>query len=156
MKDHPSSIQPLNQNLKLELTAINQFFLHSRIAQNWGLENLAKASYQASIGAMKTADSLIARILFLEGLPNLQALGKILVGEDVAEIVSCDLSLMTQSRTQYQRSIKLCEQSTDYESRSLLIPALNQVEEHIDRLETQSWLIDSLGIENYIQSQTGG
>ena len=156
MKEHPSSIHPLNQNLKLELTAINQFFLHSRIAQNWGLENLANAAYQASLGAMKTADALIARILFLEGLPNLQALGKILVGEDVVEMISCDLSLMTRSRTQYQRSIELCEQSTDYESRSLLIPALNQVEEHIDRLETQTWLIDSLGIENYIQSQTGG
>ncbi len=156
MKDHPSSIQPLNKNLKLELTAINQFFLHSRIAQNWGLKNFANVNYQASINAMKTADKLIARILFLEGLPNLQALGKIFIGEDVGEIISCDLALMTKSRAQYQRSIEQCERATDYESRTLLIPAIHRVEEHIDWLETQTWLIDSLGTENYMQSQIGG
>ena len=153
MKGDAKIIQSLNLNLKLEITAINQLFLHSRISKNWGLNNLANFNYKASLVAMNTADSLIARILFLQGLPNLQDIGKILIGETVEEMISCDLMTMIALRQQYLDSIALCESQTDFESRFLIMPALDLTEEHIDWLESQQWLIESMGIENYTQAQ---
>ena len=153
MKSNSEVIAALNSNLKFELTAINQLFLHSRIARNWGLNGLADANYKVSIDAMKTADSLIDRILFLEGLPNLQLLGKISIGENVREIIECDLRTFQSGRSEYLKSIELCETHIDYESRSQLTTSLEAVEEHIDHLETQIWLMDSMDIENYIQAQ---
>lgn len=156
MKSDKEVIQTLNAVLKAELTAINQFFLHSRIAKNWGLNNLATVQYKSSIDAMKTADGLIDRILFLEGLPNLQLLGKIVVGESVQEILNCDLWLATSVRGQLVESIELCESVRDYESRSIISAALDQTEEQIDWLESQNWLIESMGIKNYTQLQIEG
>ncbi len=156
MKGNKEIIQTLNSALKLELTAINQYFLHSRIARNWGLKKLSKTQYKASIEAMKTADSYIERILFLEGLPNLQVLGKILIGEIISEIMESDMSLAASIRDQLLESIELCESVKDYESRSILDASLHETEEHIDWLETQNWLLESMGTENYIQLQTEG
>ena len=156
MKSDKEVIQTLNAVLKAELTAINQFFLHSRISKNWGLNNLATVQYKSSIDAMKTADGLIDRILFLEGLPNLQLLGKIVVGESVQEILNCDLWLTTSVRGQLVESIELCESVRDYESRSIISAALDRTEEQIDWLESQNWLIESMGIKNYTQLQIEG
>ncbi len=156
MKGNLTVIQELNQCLKFQLTVINQLFLHSRIARIWGLNGLADMHYKTSIAAMNAADSLIDRILFLGGLPNLQKLGKLLIGEDVEEILGCDLSLMTATRQQFQNAVAICESNLDYESRSILMAQLDAAEEHIDWLESQQWLIESMGIENYTQSQIGG
>ena len=156
MKSDKNTIQTLNSSLKFELTAINQFFLHSRVANHWGLKNLGDVQYKSSISAMKVSDNLIDRILFLEGLPNLQVLGKILVGESVQEVLKCDLWLITSVRDQLIESIEFCESIQDFESRSICSQALDQAEEHFDWLESQIWQLNSMGIENYTQLQMNG
>jgi bacterioferritin len=153
MKSDQQVVVHLNAQLKNELTAANQYFLHYRMLKHWGFERLAKKEYEESIGEMKHADRLMERIFVLEGLPNLQDLGKLLVGEDVPEVLNCDL----QSETGAQRTIKdgiaHCEAVRDYVSRDLLQRILDDTEEHIDYLETQIDLIAKVGLENYLQSQ---
>lgn len=152
MKTSPAIIQKLNQLLKNELTAINQFFLHARMSRHWGFDRLNDKEYNASIKAMKLADNLIERILFLEGLPNLQDLGRLMIGEDVPELLSGDLQFRCVCRTDIVNAISLCETEQDYVSRELLDSLLEEVEEHIDWLETQLDLIEKAGLQNYLQS----
>jgi bacterioferritin len=153
MQGDPLIIKHLNSVLRNELTAINQYFLHSRMYRNWGLQKLAKHEYEESIDEMKHADRLIERILFLEGLPNLQDLGKLLIGENVREIVECDLKLELQAHPALKTAITDCEKIGDYVSRELFQHILQSEEEHIDWLQTQLSLIDRIGLENYSQSQ---
>ena len=153
MKSDPKIIQHLNLVLKNELTAINQYFLHSRMYEHWGLQRLRDHEYQESIDEMKHADRLIERILFLEGLPNLQDLGKLLVGENVPEVLECDLKLELAARGDLRAAIADCERVGDYISRDLFRHILESEEEHIDWLETQRDLIARVGLENYTQSQ---
>ena len=153
MKGDKSTIKLLNKVLKNELTATNQFFLHARIYKNWGLEGLNDQTYKASIKAMKQADSLIERVLFLEGLPNLQDLGKLLIGEETPEMLQADLTLVTLMRQQLVEGISFCESACDYVSRTLLEDILEHTEEHLDWLETQLSLIDKMAIKNYLQSK---
>jgi bacterioferritin len=155
MKGEPNVIKLLNDQLTNELTAINQYFLHSRIYRHWGFEKLGKKEYEESIGEMKHADRLIERVLMLDGLPNLQALHKLMVGETVPEILNCDLQLELVSQKTVKEGIAACEQARDFVSRELLQDILDDTEEHIDWLETQIELVDRVGLQNYLQSQMG-
>jgi bacterioferritin len=155
VKGNPDILQSLNECLKDQLTAINQLFLHARMAKDWGLEGLNDYEYKRSIKAMKQADELIGRILFLEGLPNLQDLGKLLIGENVPEMLNGDLGMLTGMRSRLQATIKQCEDDRDFISRDELAELLEETEAHIDWIETQQWLIENTGLENYLQSQMG-
>lgn len=153
MKGNPRVVEFLNKVLKNELTAINQYFLHARMLQDWGLDILGKKEYHESIEEMEHADELIKRILFLEGLPNLQDLGKLRIGESVREILECDLALEHQAIPDLRDAIEHCEQVRDYVSRELFRKILDNEEEHVDWIETQLELLDKVGEQNYIQSQ---
>lgn len=153
MKGDSKVIAFLNQILANELTAINQYFLHSRMYRNWGYLTLAEHEYKESIDEMKHADALIERILFLEGLPNLQKLNKLMIGESPKEVISCDLKLELQAIPDLRESIAYCESIRDYGTRELLKSILVSEEEHVDWLETQLGLIDNLGLAVYLQGK---
>ena len=155
MKGDPVVIQHLNAQLKNELTATNQYFLHYRLFKHWGLDKLAKKEYQESIGEMKHADKLIERILTLDGLPNLQDLGKLQIGESAVEVLHCDLRLELVSQATLKEGIAHCESVRDYVSRDLLVDILDDTEDHIDHLETQIGLVAQVGQANWLQSQMG-
>lgn len=153
MQGNPKVIVALQAQLKNELTAINQYFLHYRMLKHWGLDKLAKKEYEESIGEMKHADQLMDRIFTLDGLPNLQDLGKLRVGENTPEILKCDLASETAAQATIKDGIAACEAARDYVSRDLLQSILEDTEEHIDFLETQIDLIETVGLQNYLQSQ---
>jgi bacterioferritin len=155
MKGDPKVIEHLNKSLYNELTAINQYFLHSRMYRNWGYAELAEHEYKESIDEMKHADRLIERILFLDGLPNLQQLGKLLIGEKPSEAMACDLKLEQLAIPDLKAAIAYCESCGDYVSRELFVAILDSEEEHIDWLETQLGLIKQLGEANYLQTKIG-
>ena len=155
MKGDPKVIEHLNRALYNELIAINQYFLHAKMFKNWGLKELAAHEHHESIDEMKHADRLIERILFLDGLPNLQNLGKLFIGENPQEALECDLKLEYLAVPDLKAAIAHCEQVQDYVSRELFESILESEEEHIDWLETQLTLINQVGIQNYLQSQMG-
>ena len=154
MKGDPKVIEFLNLALKNELTAINQYFLHSRMLRDWGVSELAKKEHDESIEEMHHADWLIERILFLEGLPNLQDLGKLFIGENVKEILECDMKTEQMAIPVLRDAIEHCETVRDYGSRDLFFKILHNEEEHVDYIETQFELIKQVGIQNYIQLQS--
>jgi bacterioferritin len=153
MQGDKKVIQYLNKALRNELTAINQYFLHARMYEDWGLKALNEKEYAESIDEMKHADALIKRTLFLEGLPNLQDLGKLKIGENTEEMLRCDLELEQEAVPLLREAIEYCEQVKDYVSRELFENILESEEEHIDWLETQLGLIEKIGLKNYQQSQ---
>jgi bacterioferritin len=153
VKAEPKTIELLNLALRNELSSINQYFLHARMLKHWGFEYLAKREYDESIDEMKHADRLIQRILFLEGLPNLQDLGRLYVGETVPEVLACDLRREQEAHPLYKEAIAHCETVQDYVTRELLVKIQESEEEHIDWLETQIDLIEKVGLPNYLQSQ---
>lgn len=155
MKGEKSVIKLLNAQLTNELSAINQYFLHSRMYRNWGLDKLAKKEYEESIGEMKHADRLIERILMLDGLPNVQLLHKLKIGENTPEMLQCDLDLELAAQKTVKEGIVACEQASDFVSREILTDILEDTEEHIDFLETQLALIEKVTLPNYLQSQMG-
>ena len=155
MKGDTQVIAFLQAQLKNELTAINQYFLHYRMYKHWGLDKLAKKEYEESIGEMKHADKLMDRIFMLDGLPNLQDLGKLNIAEDVPEMLRCDLALEQGAQTTIKDGMAHCESVRDYVSRDLLLEILDDTEEHIDFLETQIELLEKVGLQNYLQSQMG-
>ena len=152
MKGNSKVLSALNKILTIELTSINQYFLHARIFKNWGLEELNEKDYKKSIKDMQQADKLIERILFLEALPNLQNLGKLRIGEHTAEMLQCDLDLQMEQIAALRETIELCENEQDYVSRELLVDILEYEEEHVDWIESQQFLINNTGIENYQQA----
>ncbi|MBN34817.1 MAG: bacterioferritin [Rhodospirillaceae bacterium] len=156
MKGDAKIIEQLNIILKNELTAINQYFLHARILKDWGLKRLGQILYEESIGEMKHADYLIERILFLEGLPNLQELGKLKIGENVPEIFDADLSVEVTNQGCLKNAIAVCEELRDYISREIFEKILEDTEEHIDWIETQHTRIEHAGLQNYLQEHLYG
>ena len=152
MKADATVLKHLNKALSNELIAINQYFLHSRMYEDWGLAKLAEKEFEESVDEMKHADQLVKRILFLEGLPNMQNLGKLMIGENTKEMLECDLQLELIACPDLKEGIAYCESVNDYVSRGLLSEILNSEEEHIDWLEAQLTLIEKVGLENYQQS----
>ena len=155
MKGDPTILRLLNAQLTNELTAVNQYFLHARMYRHWGFDKLGKKEYEESIGEMKHADKLIDRILMLDGLPNLQALHKLLIGENTEEMLAADLTLERGAQLTVKEGILECEKVGDYVSRELFLLILEDTEEHIEWLETQIDLVAKVGIQNYLQSQMG-
>ncbi len=155
MRGDPTVIRHLNAVLKSELTAINQYFLHARTLRHWGVSKLGEREYRQSLDEMKDADKLIERVLFLDGLPNLQDLDKLLIGENVREILECDLRLEQAGIARLREAIAYCEGARDFVSRDLFAEMLDGEEEQVDFIETQLGLIDRIGLERYIQLESG-